>query len=524
VVCLAGVAWVARELAGARTATQEAVVVRTATIATGDLERTIRVSGVVQAERFAALMAPRLRGSRGASGSYGGGGTKSLATSTGSSSASTSASTAAASTSTNTAVNSKASTSATSSLGAIRGTQNRFGNLQAAAGASQTSATGTAASTPSTALGSNGIGTTSSGLIGSGGTGGPAGTPGGSDFGLVLTNVAEPGSHVKKGAVVAEFDRQYQLNRLDDYKAAVMQLDANIKKMNADLMTAKKAHDQLVESAKGDWDKALLDLKTAEVRSAIEAEELKLAVRETETTHKQMMEEAKLLDASQRANLLAAEIERNQAKLELDRATVNLDRMVVRAPMDGIAVMQPIWRGGDFGQVQKGDQIWPGQTFMQIVDPSSMVLAGNLNQVDAESVQLGRRAKARLDAYPGSEIAARVIGIGAMTKPAFWRPTFMREIPVRLKLEQADARVIPDLSASADILLTAETHATIVPLSALFQDGGAKPFVFLRTDATWVRREIETGLRNRVAAVVRSGVRPGDVVATERPAKGKAPS
>jgi biotin carboxyl carrier protein len=525
---MAGVAWVARELAGAKTATQEnVVVVRTATITTGDLERTIRVSGVVQAERFAALMAPRLRGSRGASGSFGGGGTKSLVTSGSSAAASTSSTTAAASTSTNTAINSTATTSTTtSSLGAIRGTQNRFGDRQTAtASASQTTATGTTtAAASSTALGSNGLGTTSSGLIGSGGTGGPASTPGGSDFALVLTRIAEPGSHVKKGEVVAEFDPQYQLNRLDDYKATVLQLDANIKKMHSDLVTAKKAHDQLVESAKGDWDKALLDLKTAEVRSAIEAEDLKLAVRETEARYKQVVEEAKLLDASQHADILASEIERNQAKLELDRATVNLDRMVVRAPMDGIAVMQQIWRGGDFGQVQKGDQIWPGQTFMQIVDPASMVLAADLNQVDTESLQLGRRAVARLDAYPGSEFPAKVVGIGAMTKPAFWRPNFMREIPVRLKLEQVDARVIPDLSASADILLTLEKQATIVPLSAIFQDGDAKPFVFLRTGATWERREIETGMRNRIAAVVRSGVSPGDVVATERPASGKAPS
>jgi biotin carboxyl carrier protein len=517
-------------LAGAKAATQEnVVVVRTATITTGDLERTIRVSGVVQAERFAALMAPRLRGSRSVSGSFGGGGTKSLVTSGSSASASTSSTTAAASTSTNTAINSTATTSTTtSSLGAIRGSQNRFGDRQAAqTAASQTTATGTTTTTAaatSTALGSNGLGTTSSGLIGSGGTGGPASTPWASDFALVLTKLAEPGSHVKKGEVVAEFDPQYQSNRLDDYKATVLQLEANIKKMHSDLLTAKKAHDQLVESAKGDWDKALLDLKTAEVRSSIEAEDLKLAVRETEATYKQMVEEAKLLDASQQADILASEIERNQAKLELDRATVNLDRMVVHAPMDGIAVMQSIWRGGEYGQVQNGDQIWPGQTFMQIVDPSSMVLAANLNQVDAESLQLGRRAKARMDAYPGFEFPARVVGIGAMTKPAFWRPDFRREIPVRLKLEEADPRVIPDLSASADIVLAAEKQATIVPLSAIFQDGRGKPFVFLRTGTAWERREIEVGMRNRVAAAVRSGVRPGDVVATERPANGKAPS
>jgi len=230
------------------------------------------------------------------------------------------------------------------------------------------------------------------------------------------------------------------------------------------------------------------------------------------------------VEGSQRAQLRASEIERDQAKIELDRATTNVNRMIVRAPMDGIVVMQSIWRGGDFGQVQQGDQIWPGMTFMQIVDPSSMVIMGNVNQVDAESIRLGSKAIARLDAYPGFQFPARVVGVGAMTKPGSWRPNFMREIAIRLKLEQIDPRVIPDLSASTDILLASEKQATLAPLDAVFFEGPAKPFVFLQTSSGWQRREIELGLRNHVAAVVRAGVSPGDVVALERPASGKPPS
>src|SRR5882672_8396921 len=47
-------------------------VVRTAVIAAGDLHRTLRVTGVITAERFSAVIAPQLRGSRGSmSGSRG---------------------------------------------------------------------------------------------------------------------------------------------------------------------------------------------------------------------------------------------------------------------------------------------------------------------------------------------------------------------------------------------------------------------------------------------------------------------
>ncbi len=47
---------------------------------------------------------------------------------------------------------------------------------------------------------------------------------------------------VKKGDVVAEFDRQYMLTRLDDYTFSVSQLEASIRKMKAELEVSRNAH------------------------------------------------------------------------------------------------------------------------------------------------------------------------------------------------------------------------------------------------------------------------------------------
>jgi multidrug efflux pump subunit AcrA (membrane-fusion protein) len=58
----------------------------------------------------------------------------------------------------------------------------------------------------------------------------------------------------------------------------------------------------------------------------------------------------------------------------------------------------------------------------------------------------------------------------------------------------------------------------VVPLEAVFRDGpeGA-PFAFLLGPAGFQRREVELGPRSNVAAVVRSGLKPGEMVAAERP-------
>jgi hypothetical protein len=77
------------------------------------------------------------------------------------------------------------------------------------------------------------------------GVGGGGGAPGGGgDFALVLQDAAKPGLPREKGATVAEFDRQNMLNRLDDYRASVAQMQASMRKLQADLEVARNSHAQ----------------------------------------------------------------------------------------------------------------------------------------------------------------------------------------------------------------------------------------------------------------------------------------
>jgi HlyD family secretion protein len=333
---------------------------------------------------------------------------------------------------------------------------------------------------------------------------------------LVLVKLAKAGGFVHKGEVVAEFDRQYQLNRLDDFKAGVAQLEAGVAKLKADLAVAKEAHQQLVRVAKADLEKARLDLKTIEVRSAIESEKFKLSASEADARYKQMLAEIPLFDSLQAAQLRAAEVDLEQARIDLQRATMNVERMVLRAPVDGVIVMQSIWRGGDFGQVQEGDQVWPGTFFMQIVDPGSMVVNATVNQTDSDHLRIGMRAGVRLDGYPGMLLPGHIVGIGAITKTAGWRANFVKEIPVRLKLDEVDPRLLPDLSASADVVLESERQVIVAPRQAIFHDGGTgRAFVLLKDASAWRRRYVDLGVTNHVAAAVRSGVHQGDVLAAQ---------
>lgn len=500
--------WLLRSLPSLAPRSARPLAIRTVRVRSGQLERTLRLTGTTAPERFAALLAPQLRGSRrGPSATVAPTTTTSAATA---STPSTSQSTSTASSSSTTATSSSTSQVSGAAGGTLSG-----GNLATALNrfSTPTSTTATqrtnpAAATPVTST--QDLGSTSSSLIGGGGGGG------GGDWDLILQKVLPPGTPVHKGEVIAEFDRQYQLLRLDDYRANLDQQNEGLKSLQANLEVDKKAHLQSIETAKANLEKARYDLKTIPVQSDIAAEQLRLAEQEAAMQYKQLQAQVKYKDISQKAEYRSGVLERDQSNIEYGRAQANADRMLVKASIDGVTVMSSAWRAGEMAQIQAGDELHPGQMFMRVVDSRSMVIEATVNQVDIEQLRLGLPARVRFDAYPELELTARVHALAAMPKTGGFRASFVKEVPVVLKLDRLDPRVIPDLSVSVDVVLASEPQATLAPREAIFFEDG-RAYAFVASGGGFERRELELGLMNNVAAVVRSGLAPGERIAVERP-------
>lgn len=339
---------------------------------------------------------------------------------------------------------------------------------------------------------------------------------------MILQSVVDAGARVRKGQVIAEFDRQYQLVRLDDFRAAMHDIEESLRALRQTLDIEARAHKETIQAARAALDKARYDLKTIPVQSDIAAEKLKLAEQEAAAHYKQVVNEVGIQEKARAAEWRLNTLERDQARIELDRAERNADKMVIRAPLDGTTVMSNTWRGGEFAQIRAGDELHPGMMFLKIVDPASMIITAAVNQTDIELLRVGAPARVHFDAYPDLELPARVYSIGAMPKSGGFRATYVKEVPVVLRLDRLDPRVIPDLSVSVDVTLGSEAAPAVVPREAIFGGepegkSGERPYVFVASGGTFERREIEIGLVNYVAAAVRSGLRPGEVVAAVRP-------
>ena len=319
---------------------------------------------------------------------------------------------------------------------------------------------------------------------------------------------------------MAEFDRQYQETRLDDYRATVEQGERNLKKVDVELEVSRQAHDFSIQQARSSVDKAKLDIKTVPVRSQIEAEFYRLQLEEAEAQLKQLLSEVPHKRESERSQRRSSELDLAESRKELQQAERNVSRMLINSPMDGMVVMQNIFRGGEFTQIKEGDQLFPGQMFMQVVDPSSMLVQATVNQADVEHVRVGAKAHLRFDAYPGLVLPGKVLSIGAMTRPGGQRASFVKEIPVFIKIEKLDPRVIPDMSVSADVVIASKDDQVIAPMESVFRDApDAKPYVYVRTAKGFEKREVELGLFNYVKASIVSGLKAGEVIAVEPPAK-----
>jgi HlyD family secretion protein len=334
---------------------------------------------------------------------------------------------------------------------------------------------------------------------------------------LVLVKLAPAGSIVKKGDLIADIDAQSIKDHVDDLDALITQADADVRKRKAEQAIEMETLRQTARAAKAAVDKAKLDNGAAEIRMPIDKEILQLAIEEAEAQYKELQTELVTTAEKQRAEMRVLEYTRDRHKMHRDRHKRDLEKFTMYAPIGGLVVMQTVWRSGDMGQIQEGDQVWPGQPFMKIVDTSSMQVEANVNQVESEGIRIGQTARVNLDAFPGLELNGRVRSVGAMGVGGWREQYYMRTIPVVIAIEGADKRVIPDLSASADVLLERKDAAVIAPLDAVIAERG-KSVVYVKHGDRFDAREIEPGERNHTQIEILAGLRAGDEVALGRPA------
>ena len=342
---------------------------------------------------------------------------------------------------------------------------------------------------------------------------------------LTIETLAEPGSIVQAGDVVAQFESKRTSDTLETFASALAQTKAQVAARKANMIIATETLQQNFVNALSEAKKAKFDLQTAEVKSAIQAEILALLAAESDSSSIQLEEEYRLQQIANIAESRSLEISIEQDKKRKDRTEADFGKMVIRSPVSGLVVVETIFQRGTFAQTSPGDQVHSGSYFMRVVDLSNMAVFASLNQVDSQSIQIGSKVNIQLDAYPDVVFEGRVSSVGAMAVSGSSgggsrgppgstgsRDQWVKQIPVQVEILSTDERIMPDLSASADIIIEQLDDVLVIPRAAV-KMSSERYLVWVMQDNRLVEREVALGPISDTEAVVISGLNEGEQIA-----------
>jgi hypothetical protein len=330
--------------------------------------------------------------------------------------------------------------------------------------------------------------------------------------GLLLQTVAKSGSVVKAGEVIAQLDTQSINDHADDVLAIVQQDDDAIKRRKADQAIELENWRQSILAAKAVWDKAKLDYAARTIRTDIDQEILKLNLDEAEATYNNAVTGLAITQKKFQSQIVLLESQKEEQVRHHNRHVRDAREFTLHAPISGLFVLNTIYRAGDFGQVQEGDQLSPGQPFGKVVDIRTMQVESSVNQSESQLVRIGQTARVHLDAFPEIEFSGKVISIGALGVSSGASTYWVRTVPLKIAVEGSTPQLIPDLSASADLQLGIPKFGLLVPLQAL-----SGSTVEVREGSGWKEVPVTISARTNTTAVVTAGLSAGDEIALAHP-------
>lgn len=255
---------------------------------------------------------------------------------------------------------------------------------------------------------------------------------------------------MKKGDLLAEFDRQAQTREFMDKQSEYEKLADQVLEEQAKEDTALAKDETEVRQAENSLSKAELEMQKIELLSQIDAEKAQESLQEAKATLQQLRETFDLKRKAAHTGIRVLEIQRDRAQQVMQHSQANADLMQIHSPINGVVVLSTIFQENGMREVQEGDQINPGVTFLEVIDPASMQVRASVNQEDFLSLQIGQPAKVHLDAYPDLAFTGRLEEISPIARSGDFSSK-LRTFSVVFSVTGNDARLMPDLSAAVDV-------------------------------------------------------------------------
>lgn len=214
----------------------------------------------------------------------------------------------------------------------------------------------------------------------------------------------------------------------------------------------------------------------------------------------------------QRAHGEIVKLKRDQSRAEkrLDAAMADVAACDVRASIDGTLLYKELPRPEGRRKVQIGDNIWQGQTFMEIPDTSGMIVEIEVREIDVAKLSKGLNAQIELDALPGKNFNGEVESINSLALEQENQPG-VRTFNTIIRLNEITPGMHAGMSANVRIQYLQIKNTLVIPLQALSYDESGSSVLAAKDDGE-ISVPVIVGALSEEKVQILGGLRDGDKI------------
>ena len=294
------------------------------------------------------------------------------------------------------------------------------------------------------------------------------------------------GDTVQKGQLLAEVDPTVYATRVAADKASLRDLQAQRARQASVLQLAevqkKRTRELLALSAASQDAVDMADAAAAQARATLES--------------------------------LAAQIDKAQSTLAGDEA--NLGYTKIYAPMDGVVVSQPVFKGQTVNSAQQAP------TLMRVANLDVMTVNAQVAEADVPQLKPGMPVYFTTLGHAERRYQSRIRQI----LPTPEKVNDVVLFTVLIDIDNRARELMTSMTTQTFFVLGRAENLPIVPLSALrpLGEGGKLYGARVLTENGIERRKVKVALTSRTEAAIASGLAAGEtlIVSDGRPRAGKA--
>ncbi len=307
-------------------------------------------------------------------------------------------------------------------------------------------------------------------------------------FGTVqVTRLAPLGGLAKEKDLIAEFDDSEVRSRLEEKQLELDQLDEQLKKALAD--QAIRNNQDLVELLRSRYSvrRADLEVKRAELKSAIDQKKDLLTLEEARRRLKQLESDIQSRLQQSEAELAVLREKKNKGLLELKREQQRLMQVKLLAPMSGLVAIRQsrpmgvFFAGMQLPDIREGDQVFPGTPVADVLDLSELEVAAKVGELDRANLHEGQDVLMQLDAVAGKRFHGKIKSMSGTASANVWSGDPAKKFDVVFSVDMKE--LLTGLGAKPEqirkVLETAEQNRkkplVVTMMSSMMGGSGGAP-------------------------------------------------